>query len=90
LKNVKNVEKIPKYKVLNKLCEVITKMKVDVPVFAQAPDSPTSRNSFTDNREKNSMVESREIIAEQMREMNDLDNFFSKKLTMKEIDNYLS
>ena len=36
------------------------------------------------------MKDNRDPLNEQLKEMNDLDNFFSKKLTMKEIDSYLN
>ena len=74
---------IPKLKTLNKLCDAISSLKLHTsPTNFAGADSPTSRN--------NSVVKERDPLHEQLKEMNDLDNFFSKKLTMKEIDSYLN
>lgn len=54
-------------------------MKIAFPTLNNSPPSPTSRRSS----EKNPMND-------QLKEMKDLDNFFAKKLTMKEIDSYLN
>ena len=64
---------------LNRIFDSINCMKIAFPTLNNSPPSPTSRRSS----EKNPMND-------QLKEMKDLDNFFAKKLTMKEIDSYLN